>query len=90
MIICMQPRGMTAVRNCNHLHLGLNGYHFSYDIFGQHIRQKSVKQHKNKNLVVARKNGLVYVKNSIHFLNIKLEGWQERSAVSPFYRKFIQ
>ena len=48
MIICMQPRGMTAVRNCNHLHLGLNGYHFSYDIFGQHIRQKSVKQHKDK------------------------------------------
>ena len=45
MIIYMQPRGMTAVRNCNHLHLGLNGYHFSYDIFGQHIRQKSVKQH---------------------------------------------
>jgi len=44
----------------------------------------------NKNLVVARKNGLVYVKNSIHFLNIKLEGWQKRSAVLPFYRKFIQ
>lgn len=50
MIIYMQPRGMTAVRNCNHLHLGLNGYHFSYDIFGQHIRQKSVKQHRIKKI----------------------------------------